>query len=365
MANRGTRDKNLREFESRTEGTARPALISRLPKEALLRLDADIAAFRADFVPRLEREANRDRVKDAILLRDLAVHFFDIVAREVLEICHSPEEYEAALWGDIGRFVHFGLTQYPFIAEPMREELDQGFTFHVLRTNPWTGIPKEERDSVWHVGALLAEGLSHAALRWEAEARRRLAAGCWPQAGRASVSQQEVKVGRRRLAAIMFTDIVGYSAMTQRNEALAQEVLNDHNRVLRAIFSNHSGTEVKTTGDGFLVEFASALDAARCAIGIQQALFSLNRDRPLEKRFQVRIGLHVGDVMPRENDVSGDAVNIAARILPLAEPGGICLSQDVARQIENKIDLRLQRMGRPELKNIQRPLEVYRVVLPR
>jgi class 3 adenylate cyclase len=185
------------------------------------------------------------------------------------------------------------------------------------------------------------------------------------EGARASVSQQGVKADRRRLAGIMFTDIVGYSALTQRNEALAQEVLNDHDRVLRAIFSKHSGTEVKTMGDGFLVEFASALDAVRCAVEIQQALSDLNRNRPLEKRFQVRIGLHVGDVIPRENDLSGDAVNIAARIVPLAKPGGICLSEDVARQIENKIDLRLQRMDRPELKNIQGPPEVYRVGLPR
>jgi class 3 adenylate cyclase len=189
------------------------------------------------------------------------------------------------------------------------------------------------------------------------------------EGARASVSQQGVKADRRRLAAIMFTDIVEYSALTQRNEALAQEVLNDHNRVLRAIFSNHSGTEVKTTGDGFLVEFASALDAVCCAIEVQQTLLGLNDDRPPKKRFQVRIGLHFGDVIRRQNDVSGDTVNIAARITQSAEPGGICLSENVAREVENKLqvenkpNVHLEKMGRRKLKNIQKPVKLYRVAL--
>jgi len=190
----------------------------------------------------------------------------------------------------------------------------------------------------------LASRMAH----WQAEA---VAVACSPHAD------------GRSLAAIMFTDIVGYSAMTQRDEALAQEVLDEHNRVLRAIFSNHGGTEVKTTGDGFLVRFASALDAARCAIAIQQALLGLNRDRPLERRFQIRIGLDVGDVIPRGNDVFGDTVNVAARIMQSAEPGGIYLSGGLARQVESKLDARLENMGCRSLKNIQKPVELYRVVL--
>jgi class 3 adenylate cyclase len=229
---------------------------------------------------------------------------------------------------------------------------------------------------------------------WRAEALRRAAAGGLPQSespgklpqpsgGAEAVSQaapepakrsrtrrpRPEEAGKRTLAAIMFTDIVGYSAMTQRDEPFAQEVLDDHNRVLRAIISKHSGTEVNTMGDGSLVEFASALDAVRCAIEVQQTLFGLNDDRPLEKRFQIRIGLHVGDVIRRQNDVSGDAVNIAARIVALAEPGGIWLSENVAREVENKLqvenkpNVHLEKMGGRKLKNIQKPVKLYRVAL--
>jgi len=168
----------------------------------------------------------------------------------------------------------------------------------------------------------------------------------------------------RKLAAIMFTDMVGYSALAQRNEALALELLEEHHRLLRPIFPKFGGREIKSTGDGFLVEFASALAAAQCAIEIQRTLVQYNSSASPERRYQVRIGVHLGDVVLREADIFGDGVNIAARIEPLAEAGGICLSRSVFDQVEHKLDAALVKLGSPELKNISVPMEVYRVVLP-
>ena len=169
---------------------------------------------------------------------------------------------------------------------------------------------------------------------------------------------------QRKLAAIMFTDMVGYSALTQSDERLALQLLAEHHRLLRPLFPKFSGREIKTTGDGFLVEFASALEATQCAIDIQRVLVQHNASAPAERRIHIRIGVHVGDVVLREADIFGDGVNIAARIEPLAEAGGICLSRSVVDQISNKIQEPLVKLGTPELKNIQMPMEVYRVVLP-
>jgi class 3 adenylate cyclase/TolB-like protein/Flp pilus assembly protein TadD len=167
----------------------------------------------------------------------------------------------------------------------------------------------------------------------------------------------------RRLAALMFTDIVGYSTLTQQNEPLALELLEEQRRLLRLLLLKHGGTEIKTIGDGFLVEFASALEAARCAIEIQKTLTERNAAAPTERRIQLRIGLHVGDVVHREHDVLGDGVNIAARIEPLAPSGGICLSQQVFDHIQHKIDEPILKLGKGELKNIK-VADIYRIVLP-
>ena len=169
---------------------------------------------------------------------------------------------------------------------------------------------------------------------------------------------------RRRLAAIMFTDMVGYSALSQRNEAVALALLNEHRNLLRNVFARHGGREIEAVGDGFFVEFPSALAGANCAIEIQRTLHDRNNSAPPERRVEVRIGLHLGDVVAQDTRVHGDGVNIAARIEPLAEPGGICLSEDVARQIKNKIELPLFRLGKADLKNIRLPVDIYRLVLP-
>src|SRR5438045_1418328 len=163
----------------------------------------------------------------------------------------------------------------------------------------------------------------------------------------------------RKLAAIMFTDMVGYSALAERNEELALELLEEHRRLLRSIFPKHRGSEIKTIGDGFLAEFSSALAAVQCGIEIQEMIAKRNSLNPSQGNFQVRIGIHAGDVVRRDDDVIGDGVNVAARIEPLAGAGGICISQQVFDQIENRAAQSLKRMGQVKLKNMMRPLEVY------
>ena len=168
---------------------------------------------------------------------------------------------------------------------------------------------------------------------------------------------------QRKLAAIMFTDMVGYSALTQRDEGLALELLEEHRTLLRPAFLKHQGQEVKTIGDGFLVAFASAVAAVNCAVELQEALARRNLGAPPDRQLQVRIGIHLGDVLRRGDDIVGDGVNIAARIEPLADLGGIAITQQVFDQVYNKIPETLARIGKIELKNIQRPVEVYRIIL--
>jgi adenylate cyclase len=169
---------------------------------------------------------------------------------------------------------------------------------------------------------------------------------------------------QRKLAAIVFTDMVGYSALAQRDDKLALELLEEHRELLREIFPRFNGTEIKTIGDGFLVEFNSALEAAQCAIEIQRALSKRNHDVPAERRIELRIGIHIGDVVHRSGDVYGDGVNIASRIEQLAGPGGICVSMDVERQIRNALEARFEKLAPTELKNISVPMDLFRIVLP-
>ena len=173
-----------------------------------------------------------------------------------------------------------------------------------------------------------------------------------------------VSTEQRKLAAIMFTDMVGYSALSQRDDQLALELLEEHRQLLREIFPRFNGTEVKTIGDGFLVEFNSALEAAQCAMAIQRALAKRNADAPAERQIQVRIGIHIGDVVHRGGDVYGDGVNIASRIEPLASAGGICVSMDVERQIRNALEARFEKLAPTELKNISVAMDLFRIVLP-
>src|SRR5438105_15073216 len=169
---------------------------------------------------------------------------------------------------------------------------------------------------------------------------------------------------QRKLAAIMFTDMVGYSALSQRDDKLALELLEEHRQLLREILPRFNGTEIKTIGDAFLIEFNSALEAAQCAIAIQRTLAKRNHDVTAERRIELKIGIHIGDVVHRGGDVYGDGVNIASRIEPLAGAGGICVSMDVERQIRNALEARFEKLAPTELKNISVPMDLFRIVLP-
>lgn len=167
--------------------------------------------------------------------------------------------------------------------------------------------------------------------------------------------------GERRLAAIMFTDMVGFTSLTQRNEDLALELLEEQRSLVRIFLAKYKGREVDAIGDGFLLEFASSLEAVKCAVEIQSALKEANAKRPEEKRIWIRIGIHLGDIIHTGTNVSGDAVNVASRIEPLALPGGVCITAQVHASVVNKVEYTFETLGTPELKNVVTPMEVFRV----
>ena len=170
--------------------------------------------------------------------------------------------------------------------------------------------------------------------------------------------------GERRLAAIMFTDMVGYTKLTQSNEPLALKILDRHNQIIRPILPRYRGREIKAMGDSLMVEFESALDATSCAIEIQHALHDYNVSARDEWRIILRIGIHLGDVVHSDGDVLGDAVNVASRIQPLADPEGVCISQQVYDQVRNKLTNTFTRLERRDLKNVQYLVDIYKMVLP-
>ncbi len=167
----------------------------------------------------------------------------------------------------------------------------------------------------------------------------------------------------RRLAAIMFTDLVGFTRLGQEDEETALRLRREHQSILRPIFVAHHGREVKSLGDGFLIEFSSAMESVQCAVEIQQALARRNADPSAQGRILLRIGIHVGDVVGEGDDIVGDAVNVASRIEPLAEAGGVCVSSTVFDQVRNKLRLPLEKIGPRTLKNVEYPIDVYRVLL--
>ncbi|MCH7574457.1 MAG: tetratricopeptide repeat protein [Candidatus Marinimicrobia bacterium] len=160
---------------------------------------------------------------------------------------------------------------------------------------------------------------------------------------------------KRRLAAIMFTDIVGYTALMSRDEGLALELLDRNREILKPIIEGANGEWLKEIGDGSLSAFASAVEAVQCAVEIQRSLAD-------DQDLTLRIGIHIGDVVFRGGDVFGDGVNVASRIEPLAEPGGICVSERVYADIRNQSGLRTGHLGRKDLKGIAEPVDVYTVL---
>jgi pentatricopeptide repeat protein len=162
----------------------------------------------------------------------------------------------------------------------------------------------------------------------------------------------------------MYTDIVGYTALTQSDEAQTLAVLERHNRLLRPIFPKFHGREVKAIGDSFLVEFESALDATNCAVEVQRLLHDYNISSRDEWKITLRIGIHLGDVVRSGSDILGDAVNIASRLQPLADSEGVCISEQVYDQVRNKIPQVLVKLEPHDLKGVKFPLDVYKVVMP-
>jgi adenylate cyclase len=162
----------------------------------------------------------------------------------------------------------------------------------------------------------------------------------------------------------MFTDMAGYTALGQRNESLSLALVEKQRKMVRPILGRHCGREVKTIGDGFLVEFQSALEAVRCAYDIQRAVREFNITMPEERRVHLRVGIHLGDVIESHGDISGDAVNVASRIVPLSEVDGVCMTRQVYDQVRNKFELDLRSVGIKSLKNVSEPVEVYEMVMP-
>jgi len=164
----------------------------------------------------------------------------------------------------------------------------------------------------------------------------------------------------RRLAAILAADVAGYSRLMGEDEEGTLAALKAIRRELGdPRIAEHRGRIVKTTGDGMLVEFASVVDAVRCAVEVQQGMAERNAGVPPARRIEFRIGINLGDIISDDNDIYGDGVNVAARLEALADPGGICVSGVVHDQVRDKLDIAFDDQGEQQVKNIARPVHVY------
>ncbi|MCP3413583.1 hypothetical protein NLM16_05660 [Bradyrhizobium brasilense] len=166
----------------------------------------------------------------------------------------------------------------------------------------------------------------------------------------------------RRLSAIFVADVAGYSRLMGADEEGTHARLNEHlSALIYPEIEKHAGRLIRSAGDGILVEFASVVSAMRCAIAIQRSMITRNTDVRMEQRIEFRIGINAGDIMIDEGDIFGDGVNVAARLEALCEPGGICVSKRVREDTQDKLDVEFEDRGEHQLKNIARPVRVYRV----
>jgi adenylate cyclase len=164
----------------------------------------------------------------------------------------------------------------------------------------------------------------------------------------------------RRLTAILAADVAGYSRLMGADEEGTHERLKAHlGQLVNPKIKEHRGRTVKNTGDGLLAEFASVVDAVRCAVEIQRGMIDREPEMPDERRIRFRIGVNLGDVIVEEHDIFGDGVNVAARLEALAEPGGICVSATVRDHIGDRLPYAFEDMGEQSVKNIARPVRVY------
>ncbi len=167
----------------------------------------------------------------------------------------------------------------------------------------------------------------------------------------------------RRLAAIMFSDICGYSKAMEADEQRALGLVSLHNQVVQSGADQYGGRIIKAMGDGLLVEFSSAVNAVKCAVAVQESIGNYNKEVPEADRIFIRIGIHLGDVVVAGADILGDGVNVASRIEPFAEPGGICISRDILDLVSNKLEIQAVHIGAKELKNISKQVEIYKILL--
>ena len=159
----------------------------------------------------------------------------------------------------------------------------------------------------------------------------------------------------------MFTDIVGYSRLMEENEQRTMDIIAAHNRIVFPVLAAANGEVIDAIGDGLLVIFPSVVEAVKCGLSVHDAIAEYNDSVSRENRFELRIGVHLGEIWQEDDRVFGNGVNVAARVQPFAQPGGICITEDVLRQITNKVGAPTTSIGRKQLRNISRGYELYRV----
>jgi adenylate cyclase len=179
-----------------------------------------------------------------------------------------------------------------------------------------------------------------------------------------SEGPEELQVDERRLAAILAADVAGYSRLMGRNEEETVRDLEAHQAVILPLIAKHGGAVINIAGDGIVAQFPSAVRAVECAVAIQKSMAERNFDVPAERRMLLRIGVNLGDIIHDGNRTYGDGINVAARLEPIAEPGGICISATVREAIFGKLGLPLRDLGEKTLKNIDRPVRIYQIQSP-
>src|SRR5215813_9551930 len=171
----------------------------------------------------------------------------------------------------------------------------------------------------------------------------------------------EARSVERKLAAIFAADVEGYSRLMGQDEVGTLHTLTACRAIIDPLIASHRGRIFTTAGDSLVADFASAVDAVECAVAVQEAIAKENADRPAGEQMRFRIGIHVGDIMVQGDNLFGDAVNFAARLEALAEPGGICVSSTVRDQIGTKLSLSFTDLGPQHVKNIAEPIRAYRI----
>ncbi len=167
---------------------------------------------------------------------------------------------------------------------------------------------------------------------------------------------------QRKLAAILAADVVGYARLMREDEEATLQTLTEYREVIAGLIDRHNGRVFNTGGDSLLAEFGSVVEAVRCAISFQEEIAICNTELPNDRKLCFRIGINIGDVMVKGDDLFGDGVNVAARLEGLAEPAGICISGSVFEQIKHKLSLGFEDLGPQEVKNISEPVSAFRIV---